>query len=69
MRKLKAKILRFIGLNKPIKLTSEGEQEIVSIWAGSGIGSDPLKRISELIEENKQLKSEIHKLINDNQKK
>lgn len=34
----------------------EGEKQIVSIWAGAGVDADPLKRISELIQENKELK-------------
>ena len=32
------------------------EHQIVSIWAGAGIAADPLKRIAELIEENRRLK-------------
>lgn len=34
-------------------------QEIVSIWAGAGIGSDPLKRITELQKEISQLKAQL----------
>lgn len=37
----------------------EGEKQIVSIWAGAGIGADPVKRISELLEENSRLKIEL----------
>ncbi len=33
--------------------------EIVSIWAGAGIDSDPIKRITELINENETLKSRL----------
>jgi hypothetical protein len=32
---------------------------IVSIWAGIGVGADPLKRIEELVEENEYLKKKI----------
>ena len=38
---------------------SDTVNEIVSIWVGSGIGSDPLDRIKELLEENKRLKIEL----------
>lgn len=31
------------------------EHKIVSIWAGAGVGADPVKRIEELLEENKKL--------------
>lgn len=41
----------------------EGEKQIVSILAGAGIGSSPTKRISELLEENAKLKSELAKTI------
>jgi hypothetical protein len=41
----------------------EGEKEIVSLWAGAGVGSSPNKRIQELIEENTKLKSQISQLI------
>jgi hypothetical protein len=38
----------------------DGEQhEVVSIWAGAGIGSSPTKRIEELLEENRILKREL----------
>lgn len=42
---------------------TEGEQEIVSIWAGAGIGADPMKRIKELLEENNKLKAKLAKNI------
>ncbi len=41
----------------------KGQQEIVSIWAGSGIGAEPTKRIKELLEENSRLKFEISQAI------
>lgn len=41
----------------------EGEQQIVSIWAGAGIGADPLKRIKELLDENAKLKIQIYKRV------
>ena len=37
---------------------SEGEQQIVSIWAGAGLSAEPLKRIQELIKENSLLKEQ-----------
>lgn len=42
--------------------TDKKEHAIVSLWAGAGIGADPLLRIKELLDENQQLKSEIMKL-------
>ena len=33
--------------------------EIVSIWAGAGIGAEPNKRISELQKEISQLKAQL----------
>ena len=42
---------------------TEGEQQIVSIWAGAGMGADPMKRIKELLEENNKLKAELAKNI------
>jgi NAD-specific glutamate dehydrogenase len=42
----------------------DGEQEeIVAIWAGAGIGSDPNKRIAELLSENATLKAELSKRV------
>ena len=41
----------------------EGEQQIVSIWAGAGIGSSPTKRIAELLEENSRLKTQLSNYI------
>jgi len=32
-------------------------RDIVSLWAGSGVGADPVKRIEELVAENRKLKS------------
>lgn len=37
----------------------EGEKQIVSIWAGAGIGAEPTKRISELLAENEKLRSQL----------
>jgi len=42
---------------------TEGEQQIVSIWAGAGIASSPTKRISELLEENRKLKNKLSQQI------
>lgn len=42
---------------------NEGEKQIVSIWAGAGVAADPVKRISELIEENAKLKSQLSRYI------
>jgi hypothetical protein len=39
----------------------EGEKQIVSIWAGAGIGANPTKRITELLEENAMLKDRLSK--------
>jgi len=39
------------------------ENEIVSIWAGAGMTSDPTRRISELLEENAKLKAELSAMI------
>ena len=36
---------------------TEGEKEIVSLWAGAGIAADPMKRIKQLLEENAELKA------------
>lgn len=35
------------------------DADIVSIWAGSGIGADPIKRIAELKTENEILKADL----------
>lgn len=43
------------------------EKEIVSIWAGAGIAAEPLKRIAELLEENRKLKSLLGERANNNQ--
>lgn len=42
----------------------EGEKQIVSIWAGAGIGAEPTKRIAELLSENSRLKAELARNIN-----
>ena len=39
----------------------EGEKQIVSIWAGAGLGSSPTKRIAELLSENSELRERIAK--------
>ena len=39
------------------------EQSLVSIWAGAGVGADPLKRIEELINENVLLQQHIKQLL------
>lgn len=41
----------------------EGEKQIVSIWAGAGIGADPVKRIKELLDENTKLKNQLSKRV------
>ena len=38
---------------------TDEKHEIVSIWAGAGVGADPTKRITELIEENYLLKDKL----------
>jgi hypothetical protein len=45
-------------------------EEFVTIWAGSGVGASPTKRISELLAENAELKRQLseHILIKQNQK-
>ena len=44
----------------------EGEKQIVSIWAGAGVGAEPQKRIAELIEENNILKAQIARNVSSN---
>jgi hypothetical protein len=44
----------------------EGEKQIVSIWAGAGIGAEPQKRIAELISENSILKAKLAHYATDN---
>ena len=39
------------------------EQQIVSIWAGAGVGAEPNKRIAELLNENSILKSQLSKRV------
>lgn len=39
------------------------KKEIVSLWAGAGIGAEPIKRIQELKEENELLKLELYKKL------
>lgn len=41
----------------------EGEKQIVSIWAGAGMGAEPTKRISELLSENSMLKAKLSKYV------
>ena len=42
----------------------DGEQEeIVAIWAGAGMGADPIKRIEELLNENSMLKAQLSKYV------
>ena len=43
----------------------EGEKQIVSIWAGAGIGAEPTKRIAELLEENSILKTQLSNLVSN----
>ena len=43
-----------------------GEKQIVSIWAGAGVGAEPQKRIAELIEENNILKAQIARNVSSN---
>lgn len=42
---------------------------ILSFWCGIGYDATPLKRIEELVEENRRLKLEITMMITDNQNK
>ena len=42
---------------------TEGEHQIVSIWAGAGMDADPTKRIAELLAENSRLKIELSKRV------
>lgn len=41
----------------------EGEKQIVSLWAGSGIGADPVKRIEELAKENALLRDQLSNIV------
>jgi hypothetical protein len=43
--------------------SEEGEKQIVSIWAGAGMGAEPTKRIAELLKENSMLKSQLSKYV------
>jgi hypothetical protein len=45
----------------------EGEQVIVSIWAGVGIDCSPTKRITELLKENSELKTLLGSQIREEQ--
>lgn len=38
------------------------DKEIVTVWAGAGIGSNPTDRIRDLVKENELLKRELSKL-------
>lgn len=42
---------------------TNSEDEIISLWVGSGIGASPTKRLSELLEENSLLKAQLSKQI------
>jgi hypothetical protein len=44
-------------------LPEEGEKQIVSIWAGAGMGADPTKRIAELLKENSMLRAKLSKYV------
>ena len=49
-------------MTKLAQMTPEGEkQDLVTVWAGSGIGSEPLERIEHLVKENRLLKKLIDK--------
>jgi len=41
----------------------EGEKQIVSVWAGAGVGAEPTKRIVELLEENSILKAKLSRCV------
>jgi hypothetical protein len=41
----------------------EGEKQIVSIWAGAGVGAEPTKRIEELLKENSKLKLQLSNYV------
>lgn len=43
----------------------EGMKQIVSIWAGAGVGADPVKRISELQAEISKLKHLLNQHIDN----
>ena len=45
----------------------EGEKQIVSIWAGAGIGAEPQKRIAELLSENSILKAQLARYVPQNE--
>ncbi len=66
-------ILKVATENKPYMVNigvihPDGEkEEIVSLWAGSGIGADPTKRIEDLIIENQMLKDQITKQLKQEQ--
>lgn len=45
----------------------EGEKQIVSIWAGAGIGAEPQKRIAELLSENSILKAQLARSVPQNE--
>lgn len=47
---------------------TEGEKQIVSIWAGAGMAAEPTKRIAELLEENSKLKAQLAKQIDSGSK-
>lgn len=41
------------------------DESIVSIWAGAGAAADPLKRITELLEENSRMKILLSKRLDE----
>ena len=40
---------------------TEGDQQIVSIWAGAGMGADPVKRIECLVKQLLELQTKMNK--------
>jgi hypothetical protein len=47
----------------------EVNHEVVTIWAGAGLGANPTKRISELLAENAELKRQLSEQVLINQHK
>jgi len=41
----------------------KNDKQIVSIWAGAGVGAEPIMRIEELREENAILRAEIAQIV------
>ena len=50
-------------------LPDGGKDEIVSVWAGAGIGAEPMKRIDELVMENALLKEQITEMVKNTKHK